>query len=283
MIDDKQTNMLYLSSLLEEKYPKTYDALTRALTKHDIKFEFLKNTKDVWCRDFMPIQVTKDKFIRFRYYSGYIRESKYDDVRTDNKLVCEQLPFNVEQSKIILDGGNVIHYGNKVIVTEMIFKDNPEYSKNDLLNELSNELESEVIVIPKQPYDFTGHVDGMLRFVDENTVIVNDYTGESDTFQNKINRSLDKIGLNTIVMPYDVYDNKQPNGKSDSKSAVGCYVNYLQIGDKIFFPIYNRREDEKALKVIYDTFPQYKIEPVECSELAKEGGVLNCISWNVLV
>lgn len=43
----------------------------------------------------------------------------------------------------------------------------------NLLTELENLLEAEIIIIPSLKSDMTGHVDGVVRFVNENTVIGN--------------------------------------------------------------------------------------------------------------
>jgi len=40
-------------------------------------------------------------------------------------------------------------------------------------------------------------------------------------------------------------------------------------------------EDDNALRTLKEAFPKAKIEPLECRALAMEGGVLNCVTWNV--
>ena len=55
--------------------------------------------------------------------------------------------------------------------------------------------------------------------------------------------------------------------------------------DLILFPQFGIDEDEQALAQIKEAFPEYSskghIETINCSEIIKQGGVLNCISWNV--
>lgn len=65
-------------------------------------------------------------------------------------------------------------------------------------------------------------------------------------------------------------------------SAVGNYVNFLQLGQTVLAPVYNIREDEKALGLLARVFPESNIVPVDCRLLARMGGgVLNCISWTI--
>ena len=60
MITDNHTNRVYFSSLLPEKCPVLNAHIVDALRKRDIPFTYLKGTKDIWCRDYMPIQIQKD-------------------------------------------------------------------------------------------------------------------------------------------------------------------------------------------------------------------------------
>jgi agmatine deiminase len=64
--------------------------------------------------------------------------------------------------------------------------------------------------------------------------------------------------------------------------ANGIYINYLQMNQALFVPVFNQSEDEEALKKIRNLFPNTKVVPVESSEIAREGGILNCITWNIL-
>ena len=52
---------VYMSELLKTKYPKECDRLIHILDNHHIKYGFLKGTKDIWCRDYMPIQTSEKR------------------------------------------------------------------------------------------------------------------------------------------------------------------------------------------------------------------------------
>ena len=67
---------------------------------------------------------------------------------------------------------------------------------------------------------------------------------------------------------------------TDSMSnAIGLYINYLQFDDIIILPAFNIDNDKKVLEIFKDIFKEYKILQLDCTEIAKDGGVLNCISW----
>lgn len=121
----------------------------------------------------MPVQTPSGRLIQFKYEPTYLNNPKYSDSRSDVKHVDELNGFKPIFSNINLDGGNVVMYGNKAIITDRIFSENPDWTREKLLAELTKLLECEIIIIPayKPEYDFTGHADGMIRFVDSNAVL----------------------------------------------------------------------------------------------------------------
>ena len=114
----------------------------------------------------------------------------------------------------------------------------------------------------------TGHADGMVRFINENTVLGNN-TPYQNGLEQKIARVLQKNGIQTLAFPYF---------SSPEYSAVGCYLNFLETENAVFLPIFGVSEDERAISKANEIFSK-PIIPVQLNEIAKEGGCLNCISW----
>jgi agmatine/peptidylarginine deiminase len=57
----------------------------------------------------------------------------------------------------------------------------------------------------------------------------------------------------------------------------------LQVGGKIFLPIFDDpANDDAAIKRFGEIFGPSNIIPVPSSEIALGGGVLNCLSWEIL-
>ncbi|GAB6044507.1 hypothetical protein JCM11957_01050 [Caminibacter profundus] len=83
---------IYFSSLLEEKFSKDFEAIKEALNNHSISFEFIKNTKDIWCRDYMPIKINDDKYVQFRYEPDYLKG--YENIKTNPLTFHKQLNLN---------------------------------------------------------------------------------------------------------------------------------------------------------------------------------------------
>lgn len=78
MITDKETNAVYFSDLLHSKdeFKGTYVQIKAILDRHKIKCKFLTKTEDIWCRDYMPIQVRENKLLQFRYESSYLKDER---------------------------------------------------------------------------------------------------------------------------------------------------------------------------------------------------------------
>jgi agmatine deiminase len=277
MIPDYLTNYLYLADTLPKKYPNFYARFEKALCVCDIKFSLMPDTKDVWAVDYMPIQLNTNRFVRFLYRPPYLTKyKKYNDKITDTDAICLKIGINTINTNIILDGGNIVRSAKKVIMTDRVFVDNPNIERRQLIKELYELLEAEnIYFVPVQPGDFTGHADGMLRFIDDDRIVINDYKKEKEWFYRAFEIAVHNTGLEAIKIPYNVYENK-----NDSQ-ANGDYINYLQMENVLFLPVFGLKEDDIALKQFEQLFPGQKIAIIESNEIANEGGVLNCISWNI--
>lgn len=271
--------VVYLSELLKEQFPESFNRLTSILNKHNIEYRLLKGTKDIWCRDYMPIQTESGKLVQFRYEPSYLKGKKeWEDLRSDVSAVCRLNGFKPLSSNINLDGGNVLLCSGRAIVSDRIFTENPEYTdKDQLVKEISDLLEAEVIIIPAQKGDMTGHADGMVRFIDHNTILGNNRTEEYKYWTNGIEKVLKDYNLNYIDVPffYDYKDSKHPD------HAIGVYVNYLEVGNLIVLPVFEveGNKDADAIAAFKKIFPDKIIETINYNDVALEGGVLNCTTW----
>lgn len=93
---------------MDSKYTEAYQRLIGILDKHQIAQKLIKATKDIWCRDYMPIQISRDEFVQFRYEPSYLEG--YEETQSDPKTVCNENGIQPKYSNINLDGGNVIRW-----------------------------------------------------------------------------------------------------------------------------------------------------------------------------
>jgi agmatine deiminase len=276
MITDSQTNFLYLADTLPTKYSDFYKRFENVLKNCNIPFDFLPQTKDVWAVDYMPIQTDLNRFVRFVYNPSYLQSKKYLKTISDVDEICKAIGIETFKTDIIIDGGNVTRWTNKIIMTDRVFKDNPTYERKQLIKELHELLQvDKIYFVPEQPGDFTGHSDGMVRFVDERTVIINDYKQEKEEFYRAFEIAIHNTGLDYITIPYNVYDNKSNN------NANGDYINYLQMENTVIIPTFDIKEDDLAVRQLETIFAEQNIQTIESNEIAYDGGILNCITWNI--
>lgn len=278
MITDSQTNFLYLADTLPTKYPNFFKRFESALKECNIPFDLLPQTKDVWAVDYMPIQTDIANFVQFLYRPSYLTKyKKYANTISDVDTICNEINLKTSKTDIIIDGGNVTRWTNKVIMTDRVFKDNPTYERKQLIRELHELLQvDKIYFVPEQPGDFTGHSDGMVRFVNEHTVIINDYKQEKEEFYRAFEIAIHNTGLDYITIPYNVYDNKS------NDHANGDYINYLQMENTVIIPTFGIAEDDIAVKQLETIFAGQTIATVESNEIAYDGGILNCITWNII-
>ena len=279
--NNKGEQIVYMSELLKERHAETCNRLLQILDKYHVHYEWIKGAKDIWCRDYMPVLTESGKFIQFRYEPSYLRgEKEWEESRSDVKEICRINKIEATFSDINLDGGNVLICDGRAIISDRLFSENPERDKDSLINELTKLLECEIIIIPalkSQDEDLTGHADGMVRFVDRNTIIGNERRpNEYKYMKDGLQAAIDKFNLTYIDIPYfEEKDSKHPY------SAIGIYVNYLELNDLIIVPIFNSKEDQVAVEIIKKAFPNKHIETINYNDVAKEGGLLNCTTWVV--
>ena len=274
LITDDLTNRLFLADCLPEKFPDFFDGLSAVLQKCELEYTLLPNTKDIWTRDYMPVQISENTFIQFKYKPDYLRTKNGLKTISDVDSICDALQIERNKSNLILDGGNVVKTEDAVMMCEKVFSENPRFERKILEQMLRELFEVEKLwFLPHQPGDFTGHADGMVRFLDKNTLLINDYSGESKAFQKVFDSAIESTGLDTIKIPYNPYGNKS------NDQANGIYINYLQMQNTLIIPVYGLPEDEQVVCLFEQHFKGQKIETLDCNEIAEEGGVLNCISW----
>jgi agmatine deiminase len=279
MITDRETNFVYFSGLLKEKCPNVFRELLGWFERLAINYALLPATKDIWVVDFMPLQVRKDYFLQYTYNPDYLKSKKEQPTKSDPAAVCAQIGLTPNKVTIVLDGGNVVKSKRKVILTTKVFKENAGYPEHNLIAEIKNQLcVEQVIIIPQEPRDFVGHSDGMVRFIDEDTVLLNQYPKDKnyEEFGYTLRWSLRNAGLHYVELPYTSWQNR------DENDATGCYINFLEVGHYIFHPTFGLPEDGAALEQMKKVFKDRKLIAVDCRELAKCGGVLNCATWNIL-
>ena len=273
LITDNETNTVFLADGIRHYMPMAINLL-EALHKEGIDMHFLRHTesrKHVWVRDFMPIQLTPDRYLQYRYSPDYLKNDA--DYIPKYETICRGLHLNCKKTDLVIDGGNVVKLQDKVIMTDKVLKENHDYSERDLIARLEKDLECEVCLIPWDRYEIFGHADGMVRPITSDTVLLNNYIDLDKSLRERLLSKLKAHGFHVEELHYNL---PRPSKQS------WAYLNFLQVKNRIFVPILGLPEDPLALRQLREFYPGHKVIPVPgCQDLVRDGGALNCVSWTV--
>ena len=268
-------NIVYFSSLLQSKCPVLHQSLVETLHESAIDFRWLTGTKDIWCRDYMPIQADMSRFVFYQYRPDYLQAPQYLHLQTDVNQVPE-IEFLKGGSNIhldlVIDGGNVVCCGNKVVMTEKVFYENSTYSPQQIQQLLEDAFLREVVFLPWDRNEIYGHSDGIIHFAGENKVLLKNYSD----FDKEMACRFEKILCQHFDVIPLVYNVKRPHARSWS------YINFLQIGTLVLVPQLGIPEDELAITQIAQNMPACQVKGIPAIEAVRRGGALNCISWNII-
>jgi agmatine/peptidylarginine deiminase len=286
--------VVYVAESLK-RYPLVYYSLITNLKANGIEVENL-DTSNIWARDYMPIQ-TKTGFVKFKYKT--LKYEQYSQLRIDFDSPYWVLVFkrfnNLKYSNIILDGGNCQMNPEKdvAVITDAIFKNNPEYTRNVLLKELSELLEAKIIIIPMESGDELGHTDGIVKFISEDNIFLNEYTGKLMVkYNKKVKEILESNGFKVISFPNywhlrprmtEAEFRKKYVYADDFNPAWGYAINFLKVGRFVLVPIFNFKQDREIVDTVKNYYPDCSVVAIDCSELSMEGGLINCVTRDYIM
>ncbi len=282
VFNDAQTNFVYISDKLKEFYPNTYHRLTQLFVKMEIEWGEVKGTKDIWIRDYMPIQISEDHFLMYNYSPDYLTGHDINSRTASYSIFHRYIPdCCCKDIKIKLDGGNVVPYHNGMILTDKVFTENG-YEKNDqtFYRYLKEKISANIILLPwhcdnpdDPNADVYGHADGLVRWTGNGKILLTNHRDFDAKEADEIRKRLEMENLEVTEMFFDV-----PNPNRDFNWA---YINYLQVGNKIIVPVFGIPEDKQALAYIKEANPDCIIRTFRMRHIASLGGVLHCITWNI--
>jgi len=284
MIEDKDTNFVYLSKWLLAEHPQFCRTLTAVMTDFGIQWDWLKYTNDYWARDYMPIQLGAGEFLKYRYNPDYLQLTQEDrESITQCRRACKAASVTYRETPLVIDGGNVVLCGDYVVLTDKVFEEN-RYTKGDpeFVAILERELGHKVILIPWTRHgalsdpniDRYGHADGFIKYCGGNRILMSNHGEEYPEEAASIREELERYGFEVTEMRFDV---SNPN-----RDYNWAYINFLQVGSNIFMPVFGIEEDRQARKYIKEAFPYCHISCIRMRRVVDHGGALHCVSWNIL-
>ncbi len=267
----------------------------KAVPEHVELFDHPHN--DVWCRDHGPIFVkhrhTGETAITdwdFNAWGG--KFPPYDLDNSIPKQIATSLGKQRFDGGMILEGGAIeINGCGQLLTTEAVLLNpnrNPHLSRQEIEQKLRDGLGVTDILWLKQGIegdDTDGHIDDLARFVDPQTILA---CVEPDL--SSPNHAVLADNLTTLK------NFLQPNGRSFELVTIplpeacevpgwrlpvlpASYVNFLIVNGGVLVPTFRQHaNDDRALGMIRELFPDREITGIDCLDLVEEGGTLHCIS-----
>lgn len=278
MTTDNLTNTVYFSDLLPKKCPILNQHIVEALETNKIRYVYLSETKDIWCRDFMPIQIEEDRVVFYKYTPDYLQTPYYRRIQTNPEKVfqapqnrLEQVTRNAITIDLVIDGGNVVKCGDTIVMTEKVFVENKDKTRTEVERILKDAFRCDILFLPWDRKETFGHSDGIVHYAGDGKILLTNYDDSSLYYFRRFRKALEK---HFEVIPLK-YTAKRRHARS------WAYINFLQIGKLVLVPQLGLEEDEQALEQIANALPDCEVIGIPALEAVRRGGGLNCISWNV--
>ena len=276
MLPDALTDTVFLSEWLPEVCPTLYQNLERVFKEHAVDYRILDNTNDIWCRDYMPIQIEANRFVSYNYNPNYLQDKHKRRYITDAKKV-RNIDFlqqaEMVEMDLVLDGGNVVKCGDTVVMTDKVFVENKDKTPAEVQRLLEEAFRCEIVFLPWDKRERYGHSDGIVHYIGNGKILLTNYGDLSPYFYRRFRKALEN---HFEVIPLK-YNAKRFHARS------WAYINYMQVGNLVIVPQLGYPEDEQALAQISKVLPYCDVVGVPALEAVRKGGALNCISWNIKV
>ena len=269
----------FLSDKIIDRFPTFFGAIFTISRRENAFVRILEGTKDIWIRDYMPILLPSGKMIQFQYNPSYLKNG-FEHLRTESGLIEKQFGFPLSKSKVVMDGGNYVRFGDKVLVCDRLFSENQHIHKEELLNQLRYMFQaSEIVVLPTHPYDPVGHADGIVANTDRNFVIIEEIPKRATTTEINFHRKLRKVLDEHNIAFKEIFNDLPADGYINEWDNRGSYLNFTFIGNTLLLPVYKNTDTYRLMNCFIPLFPKKSIWMINCEELAKEGGAIHCATW----
>jgi agmatine deiminase len=252
---------------------------------------------DVWCRDHGPIFVkhrgTGEVAVTnwgFNAWGGKFPPWDLDDAIPGK--IAAALGMRVFEGGMILEGGAIeVNGAGQLLTTEAVLLNanrNPQLTRGDIERKLRDGLGmSDILWLGRgiDGDDTDGHIDDLARFTGPGTILAcverDSSSPNSAVLADNLARLRSFAGPDG--RPFDVVEIPLPEACEVPGWRLpvlpASYVNFLIVNGGVLVPTFRQgRNDDRALGIIREMFPDRKAVGIDCLDLVEEGGTLHCIS-----
>lgn len=260
-----------------------------------VDFQVCQND-DFWVRDNGPIFVqdaSGEWLILDWGFNGWGGDTPYALDDAVPSIIAENIGVSaIDLSAMVLEGGaiEVDGQGTLLATRSSITGDdrNPGLTEAEIENYLSQYLGVQQIIWLDGQFggseDITDqHIDGFVKFVGNHTLVtMNDadlaYWYVSATDRNIIDQAsnLEGVPYTRVELPLTQYPVQTTWGQSVGFRS--SYVNFYVGNDVVLVPEYDDPQDEVALEIIQDLYPNRTVLGINCQNMVLWGGMVHCVT-----
>ncbi len=235
---------------------------------------FPNNT--IWIRDYGPW------FMRKQDNTEGIVDFIYNRPRPDD----DTIPWRIgDEWSMPVYGSPLTHAGGNFMVdglgtgftSDLIITENPSYTPEEIDSfMLEYSGIEQLIIMPRINIEYTHHIDLWAKILNDTLVMVGEYASGHPNYD-ILNQNADSISrcMNREGYNYRVVRMPMPWSMSNSPPS---YLNSLFVNEKVLVPLWKLAEDDTALLIYQQLFPDYEIIGTDCSSMAGSGGAIHCIT-----
>lgn len=233
---------------------------------------------DIWMRDFTTIN--PESPVQFTYTWASMTRQQSREVQGSFNSFANSHAIQRGNTDLLIDGGNIVdNYAGRVITTTRFLEDN-RLSKAEGVEQLKSLLGASEVAIITPDEEVLAHSDGMVSWIDDNTLLINDYT-QDPNFRTEVMTELQTAfpNANIIEVPVE-YGENAPGEWEGFESACGINLNATVTKQNIYVPTFSMSHEAQVLATMRANTSKNVIE-VDATGVCGMGGSVRCLTWQL--
>jgi agmatine deiminase len=275
---------------LRKKVMKDLDSSGADLSKIDL---FVHPTNDAWCRDHGPAFLVKPlslnpKIIVSWKYNAWGDKYPHDLDEQIPGLIGKIFDIPVYYPGIVMEGGAVEFNGSGTLLTTtacLLHENrNPDLSKDQIEQYLREYYGVEQILWLGDGIegdDTNGHIDDMTRFFREDGVVTVVESNRSDPNYRILLENIRSLKGMRVLSGKQLEIAEIPMPKPiiyEGQRLPASYANFYICNHSVIVPTYRCKEDDQAVAILEECFPDRKVIGIDSVELIWGLGSFHCLS-----
>ncbi|PPK52806.1 agmatine deiminase [Marinobacter persicus] len=253
---------------------------------------------DTWARDHGPITIATDEgfaLLDFRFNAWGNKFSWEKDNALNTHLAGAGVfgRHPMQPVDLVLEGGSIESDGQGTILTTseclLTATRNPSMDRKTIEQKLAEHLGAERVLWLEHGYlagdDTDSHIDTLARFCAPDHICYVTCPDETDEHFDALQAMAEELQefrckdgqpykLTALPWPDALYD-------EDGQRVPATYANFLIINNAVLLPVYQVAQDEEAVRIMSEIFPDREVVPINCRPLIHQHGSLHCITMQI--